>query len=57
MQNKTVIILLSPGKEPICRGSLSRLCYEFKFPYYTLVKLDFPIQYKEFTIYKVPFNK
>jgi hypothetical protein len=57
MQNKTVIILLSPGKEPICRGNFKKLCLEFHLPYHYLKKMKLPIEYKGHKIYRVPFNE
>ena len=56
MQRQSVIILIYPDKEPICRGNFKKLCDEFELPYHSLKALKFPITLKECTIYRVPFK-
>ena len=56
MQRQSIIVLLNYTEEPITRGNLKKLCEEFKFPYYTLCRLKFPILYKDFVIHKVEFT-
>ena len=55
MQRQKIIVLLTPNENPIVRGNLKKLCEEFNFPYHTLCRLKFPIQYKDFVIHKCEF--
>lgn len=48
--------MLQGSKEPICRGNFKKLCNEFDLPYHSLKMLDFPIEYKDMMIYRVPFK-
>lgn len=56
MHRNNVIILITPNNNPIVRGNFKKLCLEFDFPYHTLKKLKFPIEYKECIIYKEEFK-
>ncbi len=56
MHRKNMIVLLTPNKAPVVRGNFKKLCKEFGFPYWTLVRLKFPIKYKESVIHKVEFK-
>ena len=40
-----------------CWGNFKKACEVNKLPYHSLKMLKFPIQYKEYVFYKVPFNK
>lgn len=56
MQRKNIITMITPCKEPICRGNLKKLCEEFNLPYHTLCRIKFPITYKDSVIYRVEFK-
>jgi len=56
MNRKSIIVLIAPGVEPETWGNFKKLCEAKGFPYHSLKILKFPIEYKEFIIYKVPFN-
>jgi len=47
--------MITPGKEPVCRGNFKKLCEEFGLPYHSLKVLKTPIVYKDAVIHKVPF--
>ena len=55
MKRQSVIIAIERYKEPICRGNFKKLCDEFNLPYHSLKTMSMPINYKDFTIYRVPF--
>ena len=57
MQRKNVIVIQEIWTHiPEVYGNLKKLCEEKKLPYHTLARLKFPISYKEFIIYRVPFK-
>jgi hypothetical protein len=56
MKRQSIIVLLQANKPPITRGNFKKLCLEFGFPYHTLTRLKFPIQYKDSIIHKVEFK-
>lgn len=56
MQRQNVIILIQPGKDPICRGNFKKLCLEFDLPYHSLKMMPFPITHNNLIIYKSEFK-
>lgn len=56
MNRKTVIILLTQNKDPECFGNFKKLCAAKGFPYHSLKMEKFPIEYRNFKIYKIVFN-
>lgn len=56
MNRKNTIVLIAPNVEPETWGNFKKMCESKGFPYHSLKVKKFPIQYLEFTIYRVPFN-
>lgn len=55
MQRENIIVLTAPDIIQ-CWGNFKKACEENNLPYHSLKMLRFPIQYKEYVFYKVPFN-
>jgi hypothetical protein len=56
MKRQNIIVLIpSNVGELECFGNFKKCCEIKGFPYHSLKVLKFPIQYQEYTIYRVPF--
>lgn len=56
MKRQTIIILITPGKEPEAWGNLKKLCEAKGWKYNSLSKMKMPIQINDLMIYRVPFH-
>ena len=56
MKRQTIIIQITPGKEPEAWGNLKKLCEAKGHKYNTLSKEKMPIELENCTIYRVPFH-
>ncbi len=56
MNRKNIIVVIVPGKDPETWGNFKKVCEAKGLPYHTLKDKKFPIIYKEYAIYRVPFN-
>jgi len=56
MNRKNIIVLVAPGVEPETWGNFKKMCEAKKFPYHSLKILKFPIEFKEYIIYKTSFK-
>jgi len=57
MNRQTIIIVITPGKEPEAWGNLKKLCIAKCWKYNTLSKIkEMPIQHEGYYIYRVPFH-
>ena len=52
---KKIILVEHEGKKDVF-GSLRAACKNLLLPYWTLVRLDFPIYYKQFKISKINYK-
>lgn len=58
MKRQTIIVIITPGKEPETWGNFKKLCEAKGFdilPYHSLKSKPFPIIHKDWIIHKVPF--
>ena len=55
MKRKTVIVILTPNKDPLVRGNFKKTCEELELPYHSLKSKKFPIIHGNYTFYRVPF--
>jgi hypothetical protein len=56
MKRKNIIVLIPSNIGQLeCFGNFKKLCETKEFPYHTLKVKKFPIQYGDYTIYRVPF--
>jgi len=57
MNRQTIIIVITPGKEPEAWGNLKKLCIAKCWKYNTLSKIkEMPIQHEGYYIYRVSFH-
>ena len=57
MNRQNIIVVTTPEGQTQCWGNFKRACEAHKLPYHSLKMLKFPINYREFTIRKIPFNE
>ena len=55
MKRKTIIVIITPGKEPETWGNLKKACEAKGWNYNTLSKRKMPIEFEDSTIYRLPF--
>lgn len=56
MNRQNIIVVTTPNKTQ-CWGNFKKACEVNALPYHSLKMLKFPINYREFTIRKIPFNE
>jgi hypothetical protein len=56
MKRQSIIILITPGKEPEAWGNFKKLCEAKGYKYNTLSKEKMPIEFDGCIIYRVPFH-
>lgn len=55
MKRQTIIVIITPGKEPETWGNFKKACEAKGWQYNTLSKRKMPIEFDGITIYRVPF--
>ena len=55
MKRQTIIIVITPGKEPEAWGNLKKTCKNKGYCYNTLSKQKMPIKINDTLIYRVKF--
>lgn len=55
MNRQTIIVIITPGKEPETCGNFKKACESKGWSYNTLSKRKMPIEFEGSTIYRVPF--
>jgi len=55
MKRQTIIVIITPGKEPETWGNLKKACEAKGWKYNTLSRLRPPFEYRGHRIYRVPF--
>jgi hypothetical protein len=55
MQRQSIIVFIQ-GKRIETYGNLKKCCDFESLPYYTLARLKFPIEYKNYVIHKTEFK-
>jgi uncharacterized protein (DUF2384 family) len=57
MQRQNIIVVIEIWTHtPEVFGNFKKACDELKLPYHSLKMKSFPIEYKDFIIYKVEFK-
>jgi hypothetical protein len=56
MDRQTIIIILSPGKDPEAWGNLKKACIAKGLSYNSISKKALPFEIQGLTIYRVPFR-
>ena len=55
MKRQTIIVIITPGKEPETWGNFKKACEAKGWQYNTLSKRKMPIKFDGVIIYRVPF--
>jgi hypothetical protein len=57
MNRQNIIVVTTPEGQTQCWGNFKKACDNNKLPYHSLKMLKFPINYRDYIIKKIPFNK